>query len=370
MPYRIFLGAPSPQDLANIDSSAASAYHWQTVSSSSRIPSKSSSTRLIETQSLILPPATLEAASRRISLIYQNIIFDESKDEEGDSLVEEDDLRDGNESRKLGGRLTDLTFRGSVLTFISLDQTTLITWPPTAESRRDKNKDAPSFLLNSQSQRAATKSQQQPYPETQDESGFDDSIGYSDASSIAHFPTFHFNLHDVTPLAHLVGVKSRKVLLVVVAILEVEGPDSIRIKKGPDAGKEISILKVILGDEAGTVCKLTAWREVAETWGGDMKRGDVVFIESPYTLFVYDQSLTHCTDADVTATSVPNTSPTLTASPNLKSTMTICYRTMPYSHEHNRLRPDLRLGDSDPCVRKVAAAVRWFEKMAGLPSKA
>ncbi|KIJ93123.1 hypothetical protein K443DRAFT_112538 [Laccaria amethystina LaAM-08-1] len=349
MPYRIFLGAPSPQDLANIDSSAASAYHWQTVSSSSRIPSKSSSTRLIETQSLILPPATLEAASRRISLIYQNIIFDESKDEEGDSLVEEDDLRDGNESRKLG------------------DQTTLITWPPTAESRRDKSKDAPSFLLNSLSQRAATKSQ---YPETQDESGFDDSIGYSDASSIAHFPTFHFNLHDVTPLAHLVGVKSRKVLLVVVAILEVEGPDSIRIKKGPDAGKEISILKVILGDEAGTVCKLTAWREVAETWGGDMKRGDVVFIESPYTLFVYDRPLTHRTGADVTATSVPNTSPTLTASPNLKSTMTICYRTMPYSHEHNRLRPDLRLGDSDPCVRKVAAAVRWFEKMAGLPSKA
>ena len=238
------------------------------------------------------------------------------------------------------------------------------------ESQRDKSKDAASFLLNSQSQPAAIESQQQQYPETQDESGFEESIGYSDASSIARFPTFHFNLHDVTPLAHLVGAKSRKVLLVVVAILEVEGPDSIRIKKGPDAGKEISILKVILGDEAGTVCKLTAWREVAETWGGDMKRGDVVFIESAYTFFVYDQSHTHHTDTDVTATSVPNTSPTLTASPNLKSAMTICYRTMPYTHEDNRLRPDLRLGDSDPCVRKVAAAVRWFEKMAGLPSKA
>ena len=111
MPYRIFLGAPSPQDLANIDSSAASAYHWQTVSSSSRIPSKSSSTRFIETQPLILPPATLEAASRRISLIYQNVIFDESRDEEGDSLLEEDDLRYGNEPRKLGGRLTDLHTR-------------------------------------------------------------------------------------------------------------------------------------------------------------------------------------------------------------------------------------------------------------------
>ena len=156
------------------------------------------------------------------------------------------------------------------------------------ESQRDKSKDAPSFLLNSQSQPAAIESQQQQFLETQDESGFDESIGYSEASSIARFPTFHFNLHDVTPLGHLMGAKSRKVLLVVVAILEVEGPDSIRIKKGPDAGKEISILKVILGDEAGTVCKLTAWRKVAETWGGDMKRGDVVFIESAYTPFVYD----------------------------------------------------------------------------------
>ena len=111
MPYRVFLGAPSPQDLANIDSSAASAYHWQTVSSSSRLPSKSSSTRFIATQSFILPPATLEAASRRISLIYQNVIFDESKDEEGDSLLEEDHLRHGNEFRKLGGWLTDLPTR-------------------------------------------------------------------------------------------------------------------------------------------------------------------------------------------------------------------------------------------------------------------
>ena len=30
------------------------------------------------------------------------------------------------------------------------------------------------------------------------------------------------------------------------------------------------------------------------------------------------------------------------------------------------LRPDLRLGASDAAVRRVAAVVSWFERMAGL----
>jgi hypothetical protein len=69
---------------------------------------------------------------------------------------------------------------------------------------------------------------------------------------------------------------------------------------------------------------------------------------------------------DVMATWDTTTSPTLTASPYLKSKAEICYRTMPYTHEDNRLRPDLRLGESDAAVRKVAGLVRWFEGMAGL----
>ena len=73
------------------------------------------------------------------------------------------------------------------------------------------------------------------------------------------------------------------------AVLEVEGPDTIRTKKGPKAGEEISLLKMILGDEQGSVCKLAAWREVAEVWGGSdgngtaVKRGDVVLIESSWS---------------------------------------------------------------------------------------
>ena len=44
---------------------------------------------------------------------------------------------------------------------------------------------------------------------------------------------------------------------------------------------------MILGDEEGTACKLTTWREVADSgeWGGSgkavaAKRGDIVHIES------------------------------------------------------------------------------------------
>jgi len=113
---------------------------------------------------------------------------------------------------------------------------------------------------------------------------------------------------------------------------------------------------MILGDEEGTACKLTAWREVAEEWGGSgetvaAKRGDIVHIEN------------------IMATCDPSTSILMTASQHLNSKLTICYRTMPYTHEDGRLRPDLRLGESDPSVRKVATVVLWFQRMAGLPER-
>jgi hypothetical protein len=39
---------------------------------------------------------------------------------------------------------------------------------------------------------------------------------------------------------------------------------------------------------------------------------------------------------------------------------------MPYDEEDRQLRPDLRLGMSEPSVRKVQNVVSWFERMAGL----
>ncbi|KAF8835614.1 hypothetical protein BDN67DRAFT_912751 [Paxillus ammoniavirescens] len=316
--YRVFLGAPSAAD---VDKDPKS-YVWKTIQDpSSTQPSQSLFPYL---------PATLDAASRRISLLYQNVIFDDTEEEEELRHGIEDAGDDNSETGKK-------------------DKTTFVTWPPTAAGN---NTTALTFLRPSESQPQGTY-------ETQETTSLD----YSDASSIARFPNFQFSLHKVTPLSSLYvaarsGKGSRKIN-VLLAALEVEGPDSIRIKKGVDAGKEVSILKMILGDEEGLICKLTAWREIAETWGGfgpslGLKRGDILYLEStssPYVMASWE-----------TGSSI-----TLTASPYNKPSTEICYRTMPYTHEDNRLRPDLRLGQSDAAVKKIAALVRWFENMAGLP---
>ncbi|KAF8167247.1 hypothetical protein B0H34DRAFT_7954 [Crassisporium funariophilum] len=348
--YRVFLGAPSIADIQNDPSS----YQWRTVSSKTT-DSNFASIRLNQgTQSVIFPAATLEAASHRISLVYKNIIFNDGPDEE--SFAEQYPARE---------QPDESVVRGA-------DQTSLITWLPTApnETRnisRDANVTGPSFLLDLTSEsssdlvrnKSTLTSASQPQtqsvsqPESQDSQSFGN---YSDASSIGRFPAFHFNLHTISSLSQLSGTgkfKGSKKVNLLLAVLEVEGPDTLRIKKGVDAGKEVAILKMILGDEEGTICKLTAWRDVAEEWGGSgeavaAKRGDIVHIQN------------------VMAACDPSTSTTLSASPYLKSQLTICYRSMPYTHEDNRLRPDLRLGESEPSVRKVAAVVCWFEHMAGL----
>jgi hypothetical protein len=113
--FRVFLGAPTAIDLHAHKQNEESAYQWQTVSSKQCIartaatrpintqshdgiqpslrgisaslrlysePRHASSLNIGGTQSVVFPLATLEAASRRISLIYENIIFDESADDE------------------------------------------------------------------------------------------------------------------------------------------------------------------------------------------------------------------------------------------------------------------------------------------------
>jgi hypothetical protein len=267
----------------------------------------------------------------------------------------------------------------------SVDQTTLITWPPTVHedltrSRHGAPNDgdsttASSFLLDLSKSHTHPDAYLPTRPETQAETQETQLFNYSDASSIAHFPSFYFTFHSLTSLSSLsktASSGSRKVNMLL-AVLEIEGPDTIRVKKGADAGKEVYVLKLILGDEEGRICKLTAWRNVAEAWGGvgdevGVKRGDVLYVESMHILFTPRSFISdnNVTRAGVTVNWDPSTSPALTASPHLKSRAEICYRTMPYTHEDNRLRPDLRLGESDAAVRKVAAVARWFEGLAGL----
>ncbi|KAF8146472.1 hypothetical protein K438DRAFT_503882 [Mycena galopus ATCC 62051] len=304
----VFLGAPSASEIHR----SPSEYHWRAVSSKSALQDFSQA-------AAFYPPATLEAASRRISLLYQNVIFDESKEEP------EDDYRgdDGEFS---------------------------LPWPQTAQGDDFDSQDEnfiPSFLNVSKSM-----AQTGPAAETFEES---QSYNYSDESSIARFPAFHFSLNALTSLTTLAKsrVKGTQKVTLLLAVLEVDGPDSFHFKKGKDAGMESFILKMILGDDDGNVCKLTAWREVAQDWGGcgeqvGVKRGDIVLL------------------TDVMAAYEPSSAVALTASPWQKPKVEICYRTMPYTHEDQRLRPDLRLGASDASVRKVAAVVRWFEGMAGL----
>ncbi|KIK62447.1 hypothetical protein GYMLUDRAFT_41891, partial [Collybiopsis luxurians FD-317 M1] len=322
--YHVFLGAPSAQYLLQSSDNNTN-YIWTTISSSQ--------TYSEPPPSVLLPPATLEAASRRISLMYQNAIFqDDEQDEE--ELLKELEVREGAVRLDRFGQQDGLLNKG----FRRLDKTR-------------------SYL--NMSTRFESQFETQETQESQ-------SLDYSDSSSIARFPRFHFNLHSITSLANIrkksgLDKKNQEDFLgysnkinVLLAILEVDGPDTVRTKKGPDAGKEISVLKWILGDEDGGICKLTAWREIADAWGGSgpkdvaAKRGDVVLIQN------------------VTTSLDPLTSPTLTASPNLKSKLEICYRTMPYAHEDLRFRPDLRLGGTDASVRKVASMVKWFERTAGI----
>lgn len=77
--YRVFTGAPAAKDLAP--------YQWQTVTLEERNPIRTASMNLaamLPSTQYPLPPATIEAASRRISLIYQNAIFGDD-DSEGES---------------------------------------------------------------------------------------------------------------------------------------------------------------------------------------------------------------------------------------------------------------------------------------------
>ena len=169
-----------------------------------------------------------------------------------------------------------------------IDQTTVYTWPPTAdETGRAQIIDDTfaSFRLDKASKselRRSTQSWYNEMEETQDTQSYD----YSDTSSIAHFPSFQFSLHSLTSLSSLRNSsgKGSRTVAVLLAVLEVEGPNTIKIKNGRDAGKEVSMLSLILGDENG-VCKLTAWREVADAWSGEgdspgVKRGDIIYIES------------------------------------------------------------------------------------------
>ncbi|THH13829.1 hypothetical protein EW146_g6430 [Bondarzewia mesenterica] len=180
--YRVFLGAPIPKDIS-------SSGLWHKISSApAPLPSQSQPSGYL--------PSTLSAASRRISLLYQNIIFkDEERDEESHLDPEEE-----NETRQ--------------------EQTTLLTLGPT--QNHDQADLTPSLKPDSIS-----------FIETQ----FAESYSYNDTystnsdASIARFPTFHFSLHTLVSISDLQPFSGTRKICVLLAVLEVEGLDGITIKK-------------------------------------------------------------------------------------------------------------------------------------------
>lgn len=116
-----------------------------------------------------------------------------------------------------------------------------------------------------------------------------DSVDQTCENSIGHFPAFHFNLHTICPLSlitHYTGHRCTDKVNLLVAVLEVDGPDWVRIRKGPEMGTEVGVMKLVIGDQAGGVARVTAWRETAEVWGGQdgntvaVAKGDIVFLQS------------------------------------------------------------------------------------------
>lgn len=81
------------------------------------------------------------------------------------------------------------------------------------------------------------------------------------------------------------GLVTYRKVDVLVAVLEVDGSRSIKIKKGPETGKTVSVVTATLGADDGIICRLTAWRDVADAWSGvaaatAVKEGDIVSIKS------------------------------------------------------------------------------------------
>ena len=205
---------------------------------------------------------------------------------------------------------------------------------------------------------------------------------FSDSTSTAVFPRFRFNFNDLSSLSKLLveaeeaGPKRRKRILKIsflAAVLEVDGPIAVHIKKGPEAGNLVSLLKLIIGDDAGSILRLTAWRGTADVMAGydeadspGIKRGDVVAFQSKvqscgnHVLVLISELI------DILFCDEPPDGQTLVASPKLESTHEVCYRTLPTVHADRRVTPDLRLGIGDLGVRRVAAIAKWVSESAGL----
>jgi hypothetical protein len=90
MRYTVFLGAPPPSTTSTLSDDELS-FQWHTVESTTKTASKDTSTESFP----VYHSAELDAASRQISTMYENIIFGEENEDKGDTQIVEEDLMRG-----------------------------------------------------------------------------------------------------------------------------------------------------------------------------------------------------------------------------------------------------------------------------------
>lgn len=191
---------------------------------------------------------------------------------------------------------------------ITGDEYSLIPWPPSN----------PAFnRLYSRSSQTQSASRTHNNLYTQDTTSASLSFADTSASSIAAFPAFVINLHTLTSLSELLSslskpreaqtvsnpsiASSAQKVCILAAVLDVDGPDVVTLRQGRDAGKEVSVLRFVVGDERGGIGRLVAWRECAEKWAGldvsidegeriqhpdHVRRGDIVYLESEREMLI------------------------------------------------------------------------------------
>jgi hypothetical protein len=112
MKYVVFLGAPSPSNASTSLDDSITSYHWRTVAPT---PDPLQLSKKISLEPPLYPSSALDAASLRISAVYENIIFGGRDDEdEGDTQIVEEELTHDTRGMAVYLQLTlQLTIRAS-----------------------------------------------------------------------------------------------------------------------------------------------------------------------------------------------------------------------------------------------------------------
>jgi hypothetical protein len=290
--FRVFLGAPPAS------SSSKSELEWHDIHITSDLgyvvgrtsQQAASSPPLHEGKDPPKPTST-------IAWLVDGVSFNDDDITESLELSLRGDLLDGAHFSRVCDKCC------LIWTVDTVEITKEITWDPTA-TERSASWDSPtqdsnriSFLQISKVNTTEGHISEQEESQIGNETSFD-TTSMSDEScskdmtatfdtqhdnmSIARLPSFHIPVNRISNIESVLRIENsahltRKVCLLV-AVLDMEGPNVVRIKKGKDAGKDTEVLGLVVGDEEGKIAKITVWRERAEEWGEVVRKGDVVYM--------------------------------------------------------------------------------------------